>query len=55
MRVVLSIAVSLDALAAIEQAVNGTELLPGEDPALLPGPDGACINQITAHVEGVLR
>ncbi|GAA2619551.1 hypothetical protein GCM10010307_02240 [Streptomyces vastus] len=53
--VVLNIAVSLPALAALGKAVNATQLLPGEDPALLPGPDRVAINQITAHRQGVLR
>ncbi|MFE9642716.1 hypothetical protein ACFYO0_00860 [Streptomyces sp. NPDC006365] len=53
--VVLTIAVSLPALADIGKAVDTTQLLPGEDPALLPGPDRAAINQITAHRQGVLR
>jgi hypothetical protein len=36
---VINLVTSVDALDALAQAVNSTELLPGEDPALLPGPD----------------
>ncbi|GAA4712471.1 YceI family protein [Phytohabitans rumicis] len=45
--VVVSLATSLPALAAIGQAVNTSPLLPGEDPALLPGPDRVAINEVT--------
>jgi hypothetical protein len=51
---VLNVAVSLDALAALGEAVNTSPLLPGEDLALLPGPDRVAINRVTAHVEGAL-
>ncbi|HEX7308884.1 hypothetical protein [Lentzea sp.] len=37
--VVVTIAESEQALADAQKAVLGTALLPGEDPALLPGPD----------------
>ena len=37
--VVLTIAESEQALLDAQKAIMGTELLPGEDPALLPGPD----------------
>ena len=37
--IVLSIADSEQALLDAQQAIMSTELLPGEDPALLPGPD----------------
>jgi hypothetical protein len=36
---VINLVTSVDALDALAQAANNTELLPGEDPALLPGPD----------------
>lgn len=36
---VVNLAVSLETLEDTRQAVQSTELLPGEDPALLPGPD----------------
>ncbi|HLL67694.1 MAG TPA: hypothetical protein VK453_18555 [Micromonosporaceae bacterium] len=35
----VTLAVDLSALDAAGAAVNATELLPGEDPALLTGPD----------------
>ena len=37
--VVVILAESMDAFDAAEQAIMSTELLPGEDPALLGGPD----------------
>jgi hypothetical protein len=37
--VVVSLGESMAALEAAGRAVNATELLPDEDPALLPGPD----------------
>ena len=37
--VVVSIAESEQALLNAQKAIMATELLPGEDPALLPGPD----------------
>jgi len=37
--VVVSIADSEQALLDAQKAIMGAELLPGEDPALLPGPD----------------
>jgi hypothetical protein len=37
--IVLVIADSKQALHDVQKAVISTELLPGEDPALLPGPD----------------
>jgi len=37
--VVLTIAESEQALLDAQKAIMGTGLLPGEDPALLPGPD----------------
>jgi hypothetical protein len=37
--IVLSIADSKQALLDAQKAIMSTELLPGEDPALLPGPD----------------
>jgi hypothetical protein len=36
---VINLVTSVDALDALAHAANNTELLPGEDPALLPGPD----------------
>ncbi len=37
--VVVSIADTKEALLDAQQAITGSALLPGEDPALLPGPD----------------
>lgn len=37
--VVVSIADTKDALLDAQKAIMSSELLPGEDPALLPGPD----------------
>ncbi len=38
---VMNLVTSVEALDDLAAAVNRTELLPGEDPALLPGPDRA--------------
>lgn len=38
-QVVIAIADSEQVLLDAQKAIIGTELLPGEDPALLPGPD----------------
>ena len=38
-QIVVSIADSEQALLDAQKAIMSTELLPGEDPALLPGPD----------------
>lgn len=43
------LAVSMDALEEAGRAVNATELLPGEDPALLPGPDRAVAYRIVGR------
>lgn len=37
--VVISLATALETFEAARQTIMSTELLPGEDPALLPGPD----------------
>ena len=37
--IVVSVADSEQALLDAQKAITGTDLLPGEDPALLPGPD----------------
>jgi hypothetical protein len=46
---VINLAVDLPALEACGAAVSTTELLPGEDPALLPGPDRVETHHVTAH------
>jgi hypothetical protein len=47
--VVCTLATSMAALDAITQAVMATELLPGEDAALLPGPDRVQTHQVTGY------
>ncbi|MFC5753971.1 hypothetical protein [Actinomadura rugatobispora] len=47
---VVNLAVSLEALARAERAVNSTELLPGENPALLTGPDRAVVHRVSGYV-----
>ena len=46
---VINLVTSVDALDALAHAVNDTELLPGEDPALLPGPDRAETSRVLAN------
>lgn len=45
--VVVTLATSVDTLDAAQRAVMATELAPGEDPALLPGPDRVEIHRVT--------
>jgi hypothetical protein len=47
--VVLTLATSVETLDAAQRAVMATELTPGEDPALLPGPDRVEIHRVTGH------
>jgi hypothetical protein len=47
--VVITLATSVEALDAIARAVMATELMPGEDPALLPGPDRIEIHHVTGY------
>ena len=47
--VVITLATSLEALDATARAVMSTELMPGEDPALLPGPDRIEIHHVTGY------
>src|ERR1700733_3262485 len=47
--VVVSLATSVETLEAAQRAVMATELTPGEDPALLPGPDRVEIHRVTGH------
>ena len=50
-QVVISIADSEQVLLDAQKAIMATELLPGEDPALLPGPDRIELYPVTdAHV-----
>jgi hypothetical protein len=59
--VVVTLATSVETLDAAQRAVMATELTPGEDPALLPGPDRIEIHHVTGHRqaggqdEGTLR
>jgi len=47
--VVITLATSLEVLDATARAVMSTELMPGEDPALLPGPDRIEIHHVTGY------
>jgi heme-degrading monooxygenase HmoA len=47
---VVNLAVSLEALVRAEKAVNSTELLPDEDPAMLTGPDRAVVHMVSGYV-----
>ncbi|MEV4516890.1 hypothetical protein AB0K00_49045 [Dactylosporangium sp. NPDC049525] len=49
--VVVSMAVDLAALDAIGRAANSLDLLPGEDMALLPGPDHVSFHPVVRVVE----
>jgi hypothetical protein len=59
--VVVTLATSIETLDAAQRAVMATKLTPGEDPALLPGPDRIEIHHVTGHRqaggqdEGTLR
>lgn len=46
---VLHLATSEVALGGVTDAVMSTKLLPGEDPALLPGPDRVTLLQVAAY------
>ena len=47
--VVCTLATSMAELDAVTRAVMATELLPGEDAALLPGPDRIQTHQVTGY------
>ena len=47
--VVVTLATSVETLDAAQRAVMATELTPGEDPALLPGPDRVEIHRVTGR------
>jgi hypothetical protein len=47
--VIVTLATSVETLDAAQRAVMATELTPGEDPALLPGPDRVEIHRVTAR------
>jgi len=44
--VIVGFAASIETIEATQQAIMGTELLPGEDPALLPGPDRVDLHRV---------
>jgi hypothetical protein len=46
---VLHLATSPESLQAVGEIVMSTELLPGEDPALLPGPDRISMPRVAAY------
>lgn len=47
--IVVTLATSVETLDATQRAVMATELTPGEDPALLPGPDRVEIHRVTGR------
>jgi hypothetical protein len=47
--IVVTIADSEQALLDMQKAIMATDLLPGEDPALLPGPDRIEIYPVIGH------
>ena len=47
--VIITLATSVETLDAAERAAMSTELMPGEDPALLPGPDRIEIHHVTGY------
>jgi hypothetical protein len=47
--VIITLATSVETLDAAERAAMSTELLPGEDPALLPGPDRIEIHHVSGY------
>jgi hypothetical protein len=47
--VVITLATSVDTLDAAARLAMSTELMPGEDPALLPGPDRIEIHHVTGY------
>jgi hypothetical protein len=47
--VVITLATSIEALDAAARAAMSTELMPGEDPALLPGPSRIEIHHVTSY------
>ncbi len=47
--VIITLTTSVETLDAAERAAMSTELMPGEDPALLPGPDRIEIHNVTGY------
>jgi hypothetical protein len=52
--VVVTLATSVETLDAAQRAVLATELMPGEDPALLTGPDRVEIHRVTGSTSVAL-
>ena len=46
---IITLTTSTQALDAAERVAMSTELMPGEDPALLPGPDRIEIHHVTGY------
>jgi len=46
---VITLATSVEAIDALQRAALSTQLLPGEDPALLGGPDAVELHQVTDY------
>ncbi len=53
--VVITLATSVETLDATARAIMATELLPGEDPALLPGPDRIEVHHVTGYDAPAIR
>ena len=49
--VVITLVKTEEALRHSEQVIMSTQLLPGEDPGLLPGPDRVEVYQVTARAD----
>ena len=47
--VIITLTTSVEILDAAERAAMSTELMPGEDPALLPGPDRIEIHHVASY------
>ncbi|WP_290060388.1 hypothetical protein, partial [Amycolatopsis solani] len=45
--VVVALSASMATIEAVQDAIMATELLPGEDPALLPGPDRVDVHRVS--------
>ncbi|RSN63642.1 hypothetical protein DMH01_07995 [Amycolatopsis sp. WAC 04182] len=43
---ILGFTESIEAMEAVQKTIMSTELLPGEDPALLPGPDRIDVHRV---------
>ena len=52
---VITLATSIEAIDALQRAALSTQLLPGEDPALLGGPDAVELHQVTDYQMAVTQ